>query len=252
MADFLEIILALLALSGIYYLARILRRVNKKLKTIVSIEKDIRQNTKELEKSIRQSYRQGEAFAQLISLLNFESPLPPTRNWAASPDLLLTLHHYARRTSPQVILDLGSGLSTLILAKSAPTAKVISVDNSSEFAEKTAQILRDHKIDNVDLRVAPLSPHNSGVDWYQLAALSGISQINLLFIDGPPGSKNPAARHPAFDECLKLLAPDAIVIIDDVGRNGEKELAEKFAAALPQHRIEYLSHEKGTAVILPR
>lgn len=151
-----------------------------------------------------------------------------------------------------MILDLGSGLSTLILAKSAPTAKVISIDNSSEYAAKTAQILLDHKIDNVDLRVAPLSPHNSGVDWYQLAALSGISQINLLFIDGPPGSKNPAARHPAFDECVQLLAPDAIVVIDDVGRDGERELAEKFAAALPHHRIEYLSHEKGTAVILPR
>ncbi len=252
MVDYLAIILALLALSGILYLARILRRVNKKLNTIVSIEKDVRHNTKEIEKSIRQSYRQGEAFTQLISLLKFEAPLPPTRNWAASPDLLLTLHHHAQRTSPRVILDLGSGLSTLVLAKSAPAAQVISIDNSPEFAAKTAQVLLDHKISNVDLRVAPLVPHSSGVDWYQPSALSGITEINLLFIDGPPGSKNPAARHPAFDECLRLLAPDAIVIIDDVGRDGEREMAEKFAASLPHHTLEYLSHEKGTAVILPR
>lgn len=252
MVDYLAIILALLGLSSIYYLARILRRVNKKLNTIVSIEKEIRHNTKELEKSIRQSYRQSEAFAQLISLLRFESPLPPTRNWAASPDLLLTLHHYARTTSPQVILDLGSGLSTLVLAKSAPAAKVISIDNSAEFAEKTSQILLDHKITNVDIRVAPLEPHSSGVDWYQLSALSGVNQIDLLFIDGPPGSKNPVARHPAFHECLQLLSPRAIVVIDDVGRDGERDMAEKFAASLPNHRLEILSHEKGTAVLLPR
>lgn len=252
MLDILAIVIAALTATGILYLIRILRRLNKKLNTVLDIEKDIRHSSKVIEKSIRQSYRQSEAFAQLISLMRFEAPLPPTRNWAASPDLLLTLHHHAHKSSPQVVLDLGSGLSTLILAKSAPAARIISVDNSPEFAAKTAQMLHSHNISNVDLRVAPLNAHSSGVDWYQSSALAGIEKIDLLFIDGPPGSKNPQARHPAFDECLHLLSPRAIVIIDDIGRDGERELAQKFADALPNHTLEFLDHEKGTAVLLPR
>lgn len=252
MLDFLAIFIAALTAAGILYLVRILRRLNKKLNALMVIEKDIRDSSKVIERSIRQSYRQSEAFAQLILLMRFEAPLPPTRNWAASPDLLLTLHHHARAATPQTIVDLGSGLSTLILAKSAPVARIVSVDNSPEFAAKTAQMLRNHNVTNVDLRVAPLVTHSSGVDWYHSSALAGIGKIDLLFIDGPPGSKNSQARHPAFDECLQLLSPRAIVIIDDVGRDGERVLAQKFASALPDHTLEFLDHEKGTAVLMPR
>ena len=241
MLNFLAIFIAALTAAGILYLVRILRRWNKKLNALMVIEKEIRDSSKVIERSIRQSYRQSEAFAQLILLMRFEAPLPPTRNWAASPDL-----------TPQTIVDLGSGLSTLILAKSAPVARIVSVDNSPEFAAKTAQMLRNHNVTNVDLRVAPLVTHSSGVDWYHSSALAGIGKIDLLFIDGPPGSKNSQARHPAFDECLQLLSPRAIVIIDDVGRDGERVLAQKFASALPDHTLEFLDHEKGTAVLKPR
>ncbi len=60
------------------------------------------------------------------------------------------------------------------------------------------------------------------------------------------------ARHPAIAECLAKLSPRAIVVIDDAGRDGEKDMAHEFAKALPNHTLEFLSHEKGTAVLLPK
>jgi predicted O-methyltransferase YrrM len=90
------------------------------------------------------------------------------------------------------------------------------------------------------------------VDWYDLSKLGDISSIDLLFVDGPPGSKNPKARHPAIAECVAKLSPRAIVVIDDAGRDGEKDMAHEFAKALPNHTLEFLSHEKGTAVLLPK
>jgi predicted O-methyltransferase YrrM len=90
------------------------------------------------------------------------------------------------------------------------------------------------------------------VEWYDLSKLGDISSIDLLFIDGPPGSKNDRARHPALTECLAKLSPRAIVVIDDAGRDGEKDMAQEFAKALPNHSLEFLSHEKGTAVLLPK
>jgi hypothetical protein len=48
------------------------------------------------------------------------------------------------------------------------------------------------------------------------------------------------------------LSSKAIIIIDDVNRDGERKLAEDFAKSLPNHTLTILDHEKGTAVISPR
>jgi len=246
----LVITLFLLALS--LYQIRILKRINAKLIKLVSPERDVRRIAKEIEAASRENYRQGEFYSQLLRLLDLDASIPSTRSWAASPDVLLTLLHHAKQSNPKTILDLGSGMSTLVLAVSAPASKIISIDNSAEYAEKTRALLTTHSISNVEIRVAPLTPHSSGVDWYDVSKLADLSDIDLLFIDGPPGSKNDRARHPALYECLSKLSPRAVIVIDDAGRDGEKDMAQEFAKALPSHTLEFLSHEKGTAVLLPR
>ena len=245
------LITVLLLITSLYQI-RILKRINEKLIKLVSPERDVRRIAKAQSDAAWQHYRQSEFYAQLLRLLNLSAPIPSTRSWAASPDVLLTLLELSQSSTPARILDLGSGMSTLVLAKSAPQATIISIDNSAEFAGKTKKLLETHGITNVDLRVAPLTPHRSGVEWYDLSKFEDISDIDLLFVDGPPGSKNPKARHPAIAECVAKLSPRAIVVIDDAGRDGEKDMAHEFAKALPNHSLEFLSHEKGTAVLLPR
>ena len=251
MTAYLTVVSTLLLVAVIYQI-RILRRMNGKLTKLASPERDIRRIAKDLRESARENYRQSEYYAQLIRLLDLKAPIPATRNWTASPDVLLTLMDVAKNSKPSRILDLGSGMSTLVLAVSASDATVMSIDNSAEYAAKTSQLLASHGISNVDIRVAPLTPHVSGVEWYDIGKLGDISAIDLLFIDGPPGSKNDHARHPALAECLSRLNPRAIVVIDDASRDGEKDLAHQFAKALPNHRLEFLPHEKGTAVLLPQ
>jgi Mrp family chromosome partitioning ATPase len=97
-----------------------------------------------------------------------------------------------------------------------------------------------------------LRPYANGSDWYEVAAIRDLKNIDLLIIDGPPGSKNPEARYPALQQFKDKLSASAIVIIDDVHRDGERKLAEDFAKALPNHVLTVLDHEKGTAIIAPR
>ena len=184
--------------------------------------------------------------------MDFKAPIPGLRSWAASADVLLTLVNLSQKSKPKVILDLGSGISTLVLAKASPGAKVFSIDHLPEFAGKTRSLLEDHQITNVDLRVAPLSPNSAGSAWYEISVLTDIDQIDLLFIDGPPGSKDEKARHPVLAHCLSKLSPKAIVVIDDAAREGERVLAEMFLQALPGYELEFLNHEKGTAVLRPK
>ena len=241
-------LLIILVLVVALYCAKLLRALHQR---VSKSNQQTQESIKELKEQVWHSYRQSEALQQLFALLKFSAPIPPTRSWAASPDLLLTIADLVRTRKPRLVVELGSGVSTLIVAK-AGARRVISMDNSAEFAEKTREMLKAHKVRGVEVRVAPLKSHASGVDWYDTAKLKDLKKIDMLIIDGPPGSKNPDARKPALKELLAKLSPNVVVVIDDVNRIGERQLAEAFAKALPRHTLSILNHEKGTAVISPR
>ncbi len=248
----ISVILLSFITVGTAYCIRLLRALHQKVSARSErTTREIAAATKELKAQIWQSYRQSEAMAQLLALLKFSAPVPPTRSWAASPDLLLTLAQLVGTYKPKLVVELGSGTSTLIVAK-AGAKKIISIDNSEEFAGKTREILKEHKVRGVEVRVAQLKPHISGSDWYDIERIKDLKRIDLLIIDGPPGSKNPEARMPAYAEFIAKLSPNAVVVIDDVNRDGERKLAEIFAKALPNHLLTLYPHEKGTAVISPK
>jgi predicted O-methyltransferase YrrM len=152
---------------------------------------------------------------------------------------------------PRLTVELGSGISTLVLAKSGAN-KIVSLDHSVEFGTQTREMLLSHGVRGVDIRISELETYSRGYKWYAKATLKGLAKIDLLVIDGPPSSTNPDARYPALEHLVPLLSPKATVILDDVYRDEERKLADAIAKALPNHVLTILSHEKGTAVISPR
>lgn len=250
--EILYTLLLSLIFLGMIYCIRSLRTLHGKVsKKSEQISREIHQAGIASKKSSMITYRQTEAFIQLNNLLDFETAIPATRSWAASPDLLLTISEIIKKTQPTLVVELGSGISTLVAAKSG-ARKIVSIDNSDVWGAKTVALLKEHKVRGVDVRIAPLRPYVNGSEWYELAAIANLEKIDLLIIDGPPGSKNPEARYPALQQFKDKLSPIAVVIIDDVNREGERKLAEDFAKALPNHELTILDHEKGTAIISPR
>jgi len=250
--EIIYICLLVIILLGVAYCARLLRSLHSKVsKSSAAISRDIAKLMIDNKKSSMTAYRQTQALIQLTQLLDFKSPIPPTRSWAASPDLLLTITEIVRKYRPGLVVELGSGVSTLVAAK-AGARKVVSIDNSDEFGGKTISLLKDHKVRGVDVRIAPLQPYANGFTWYDTSMIKDLKKIDLLIIDGPPGSKNPEARYPALAEFKDKLSSKAVIIIDDVQREGERKLAEDFAKGMPNHHLVILDHEKGTAVISPR
>ena len=250
--DLLNTALLSLILLGTLYCIRSLRALHGKVsKKSEQILREIQKSALDGKKLSMTAYRQNEAYIQLTNLLQFKSAIPSTRSWAASPDLLLLISETVKKNRPSLVVELGSGISTLVTAKSG-ARKVISIDNSEEYGGKTRELLKEHKVRGVEIRIAPLRPYANGFEWYDTATIKDLKKIDLLIVDGPPGSKNPEARYPALKEFKDKLSARAVVIIDDVKRDGERKLAEDFAKSLPNHTLTILDHEKGTAVISPR
>lgn len=243
------LILILIGIAGLGWFSFVLYK--KQRRNSEKVIREVYKASNDIKKSISDSYYQSEAYAQLLQLLDFKSSLPATRGWVASPDLLLTIYETISRTKPALVVELGSGVSTLVAAKSG-AKKVVSLDGSKEYAEKTREMLKEHRVRGVDVRFAALLPYVNGLTWYDISTIKDLKKIDLLIVDGPPGNNNAESRYPALKEFKDKLSPKAIVILDDVKREGERKLAEDFAAALPNHELTILNHEKGTAIISPR
>jgi len=249
MVQIVQTVLLVAILAVLFRLAISLRRISGKLsKNAQRSSKEMSQQSSLIKRELNHLYHQIEALEQLLPPLKLTLPLPPSRGWAASPDFLLTLSQIAKMKRPKLVVELGSGVSTLILAKSG-AKKIISFDHSEDFGGQTRAMLKSHKVTGVDIRIHDLESYPAGYQWYSSLSLKGIKNIDLLVIDGPPSATNPDARFPALEYLLPLLSKNATIILDDANRDDEKKLAEAFAEALPNHSLKYLRHEKGTAII---
>ena len=241
-----------IVIAALAYLVRSTRALHRKVnRNADRVSKELSAQTGRFKTELAHVYHQFEAVEQLLPLLKLSAPLPPSRGWAASPDFLLTLAHVTKRVRPRLTVELGSGISTLVLAKSG-AKKIVSLDHSVEFGIQTREMLLSHGVRGVDIRIHELETYSRGYKWYARSTFKGLAKIDLLVIDGPPSSTNPDARFPALEHLVPLLSPKATVILDDVYRDEERKLADAIAKALPSHVLTILSHEKGTAVISPR
>jgi len=197
-----------------------------------------------------------QSVAMLEYELELDRPLPPTRGFAASPDLLLHLATHIRRNRPGLAVECGSGVSTLVLARALQLAgrgHVHSLENDAAFAEETRAMLRDYGVDEfATVHAAPLEDHAVGGAtwrWYATGGLPAGTPIDLLFVDGPHEEVQPLARYPAGPLLFGRLAPDAVVVLDDAARAGEKAAVRRWLDEFPRLQARELPTEDGCVVL---
>ena len=186
---------------------------------------------------LAESYGVASSIAFLVSSIRPDNPLEFSRGWSATPELLAHIYHHIVTTKPKVVLDIGSGMSTLICGlavEKSPETRVISWEHLPEYAEQTMALLKKFGVEeHVDLQVRPLEPVDvEGVTylWYSGPYIFN-EKIDLLIVDGPPGSTGERARLPALPVLFLHLSPNAAVILDDADRQDEHAVLrawEKF------------------------
>jgi predicted O-methyltransferase YrrM len=170
-----------------------------------------------------------QAMQQLLLRYAPRAPLPIVAGWALSPTGLVYLTDLIERRAAELVVECGSGTSTLWMAmamKRVGRGRVISLEHLDEFAEKTRDLLEQHGVSEwVDVRVCPLvdveTPRGE-YPWYDLDAASLEGTIDILLVDGPPGSSGPHARYPAIPRLGPSLSDDCVIVVDDMNREDER------------------------------
>lgn len=201
-------------------------------------------------------FHQIESLLGIYTDLKLDKSLPPTREWAASPDFLRAITQHALANKPKTVVECSSGVSTLVLARCMQlngAGHVYSMDHEEEFAEKTRQnLIRLGLNDWATVYHAPLRTHNiSGEEWlwYSHEKLPSNLKINMLVIDGPIGTLRKNIRYSAGPLLFPLLEDNAYVLLDDASRPDEKEIVEawKNEFKLASH---FITTEKGCSVLI--
>ncbi|MBB5212310.1 class I SAM-dependent methyltransferase [Microbulbifer hydrolyticus] len=236
-----------------------------------------------IQRSVANSVKQIEAFIGIQDFFQTGEPALNFHGWPISSDVAQYLVEVVSTERPDLVLEFGSGTSTVLFAKAMKaladsrnrgagenqkecSPKVITFEHHDDYLKKTADILASHGVQAfVDLVHAPLVEQTVDSESYifydcsqklfEMAALDkGIKQKVVVLIDGPPGATCDNARYPALPVLLDYMAGHEIfVILDDYDRPEEHEIVEKWKALLDKREIPYsfqrLPFEKGAALL---
>jgi predicted O-methyltransferase YrrM len=139
------------------------------------------------------------------------------------------------------ILELGSGVSTVMLARllaqlgGPEKRRLVAVEHDARWCRwVTGQLAAEGVGADVTVVEAPLrvpAALDGGLAWYDETVVeAALDVIDLLVVDGPPAFEAGLglARHRALPVLRDRLAPGATVVLDDVERAGEQEVLRRW------------------------
>ncbi len=229
---------------------------------IINELKQAHQNITHLEntsvKKIDECFFQIEALFSIFFSIKPNFPIQSTTGWAASAGLIKKVMEIIFEKKPVRTFEVGSGLSTLIIGhclKKLGQGKLIAIEHEQKYLEQSQSMINVHGLnDFVSIIHAPIKEYAIGGKkwlWYEDTVMKSLPEksIDFLLIDGPPESLQPLSRYPAIPLLYKYIRKDALAILDDANRPGEKEIMEKWKNEYKTLRYHKGETERGAFII---
>lgn len=180
--------------------------------------------------------------------------------WSLGVDTIDFLELEVARLRPRLILEFGSGISTVCLSQfmrdawpESPDARVISLEQDRTAMDVTRSELRKGRLDHVaEVVHAPLVPAEyqgrelSQYDISGLARLLDGRLADFVVIDGPFAP--PGSRVLTLPSVAPHLEPGAHFYLDDALRDGELWAAAEWSRMERLHVLGVRVHDKGVLV----
>lgn len=144
-------------------------------------------------------------------------------NALKSPRLAQLIYRLAKESKPELILELGTclGLTTAYLAKSSPSARVVTIEGCPQTAGVAARNFKELGLDQVELIVG-------NFDEVLPAFIDQQEELDFVYIDG---NHRKEATLNYFRWCLPKIRENSLLIFDDIyWSKGMKEAWEEIKA----------------------
>lgn len=183
--------------------------------------------------------REVEAQHQLENTYRPEGLRPLLGGWALTPSGMLDIVQTISKDSPDVVVECGSGTSTIWIAlalRATGGGHVYALEHDPEFAHETrrqlsAQGLADYAT-VVDAPIVEQNGANGIVEWYDIRGVDDVSRIDVCVVDGPPQTLGDLRKF-ALELLSERFAVGTRIFADDVNRDSEKIMIADWAATFP-------------------
>lgn len=214
-------------------------------KTVAALEKSWAQGKATIvrtqQKSKREISQSLAALSQLNELVPLKAPYPLLDGWAMDAVSMLSLLQEVLSRKPRLILECGSGTSTVWLAaalRQIGAGRLVSLDHLEDYAQQTREALAAQGLGGVaEVRSAPLvqvEVVDEAFKWYDPVTISDLHGVDFLIVDGPPESTGRYARFPALPLMARRLRAGALIVLDDTDRPDEGKIIERWQASFSE------------------
>lgn len=210
--------------------------------------------------------RQLEAHADLQRWFDGHRMLPALHGWAISADFAHRLLGLFDAGGHDLIVEFGSGSSTVLLARAIQRARqagrsglpaLLSFDHDEAYHRQTLHDLAAAGAAGIaEVVLAPLEPYRAArrepYPYYACgpalaaaaARLANPAPSLLVVVDGPPAVTGRHARYPAVPILLEHFPQARFeLLIDDYKRRDEQEIVAKWLADFAAHGFEAATTE---------
>ena len=179
-----------------------------------------------------------------LQLLDFrQNEALPWTSSAPRPGLLSCLINDVKINRRRTIVEFGSGVSTLVIARALEPEQqsLISFEHDPEWAKRVAEQLdRVNLADCCSVVHAPLKacPHSiDGSAWYDTDIIRdtvGSLAVDVVVCDGPPAysAGHRMSRYPAVPVIREFLSDRYAIYLDDIDRSGERDIVKRWSDLL--------------------
>lgn len=231
--------------------------ISKSVTLVDKRTKAVSRQLKETDRRLDNIYRQIAGYVELRTRIEPGIPIPPLRGFAISPDMAIHLIDTIETVRPSRLLECGSGFSTVLMARycASTGATLVSMEHDPLYLEKTRSLLARSGLEaHADVVWCPLKEGEGpegGQLFYDADVLFGrapATPFDFVFVDGPPMAFGDRIRGGLLPRLVPLLAPNALIVMDDFCRKGEQDVAEGWREAGYVELVETHTHlEKHAA-----
>jgi predicted O-methyltransferase YrrM len=155
--------------------------------------------------------------------------------------------------NPKIILEFGSGASSIRLAQAFPETEIVSIEGRSAYFEETLGLKKQYlSTNNLSIILAELGPRllSTGLYYsYKLSrhVISGV--LDGVIIDGPP-HHTMRGREACLQYAYNCLREGGVVVLDDARRQNEKQIVRNWELTYPESfTIDLVDVGHGLAIL---
>ena len=166
--------------------------------------------------------------------------------FSLNPNTILHIINEIQINNRKNIIEFGSGISTIILAKFIKdnnlNTKIVSIEDNKGWYDYIKSELIKYDLDGiVSLNYIPLLEEEGITCWYNKKNVSEIvlnKKFDLILVDGPSGGLGKKARKPALEVIINSLNESFIIFLDDIRRKDEREIINNWESLLNKNNYK--------------